>query len=177
MSSEDRILTAAVHATTTAATSGTSPQAFLQDAVCHLSRLHDTQRASILLLDGNVLRDGASIGLPPDYVAMCDGLEIGPDVGSCGSAAHFGSPQVSADVRTDPRWAAFVDATDAAGLRACFSVPLALSDGTILGTFAVYHDEPYEPDQGELALAASYAGVVALGLDRLRSQATVTASY
>jgi diguanylate cyclase (GGDEF)-like protein/putative nucleotidyltransferase with HDIG domain len=177
MFSEDRTLTAAVHATTTAATSGTSPQAFLQDAVCHLSRLHRTERASILLLDGNVLRDGASIGLPPDYVAMCDGLEIGPDVGSCGSAAHFGSPQVSADVRTDARWAAFLDAAHAAGLRACFSVPLTLSDGTILGTFAVYHDEPYEPDQGELDLAASYAGVVALGLDRLRTQATVTASY
>ncbi|MFL5843664.1 MAG: HD domain-containing phosphohydrolase [Solirubrobacteraceae bacterium] len=176
MTPDAQSLSAAVHATTAAAADGTSPQAFLQDAVCHLSRLHHTERAAIMLLDGDQLCHGASVGLriPSDCVA---GTTVGPNSGTCGSAIFHGEPQVTVDVRTDERWEDWREYAEDRGLRSAFSVPLALSDGTVLGTFVVYHDEPYEPDQAEIDLASSYAGVVALGLDRLRSQASVAASY
>jgi diguanylate cyclase (GGDEF)-like protein len=177
MSADPATLSAAFDATTAAVASGTTPQAFLQDAVCHLSRLHNADHASILLLEGDQLVHGASVGLDADYASACDGFTIGPEVGACGSAAFHAKPQVSSDIFEDVRWTDWFSAVRAAGLRACFSVPLKVADGTVLGTFAVYHSEPYTPDPAEIDLAASYAGVVALGLDRLRSQATMAASY
>ncbi|MDX6666433.1 MAG: hypothetical protein QOG68_2639, partial [Solirubrobacteraceae bacterium] len=176
MSPDPQSLSAVVNATTAAAANGTSPQAFLQDAVCHLSRLHGATKASIMLVDGDALCSGASIGLDAAD-GSADRVPIGAGVGTCGAAAFHGVAQVTPDILEDERWAGFMSFAQSAGLRACFSVPLKLADGTVLGTFAVYHSEPYEPSPEELELAASYAYVVALGLDRLCSQATVAASY
>ena len=145
-----------------------SQTAFLADAVAHLQRVHHAEMASILVLDGTRLRHGAAAGLAPGYVAAIDDLEIGPEVGTCGAACFRGSPQVTPDIRTDPRWEPWRELAEEHGLRSCWSVPLQLPDGTVLGTFAVYHDVPYEPPPEELELAHSYAAVVALGLGRLR---------
>src|SRR5436190_1150312 len=53
-----------------------------------------TMLASILLMDvdGKHLRHGAAPGLPDDYNRAIDGVEIGPSVGSCGTAAFRGEP-------------------------------------------------------------------------------------
>src|SRR3954454_23779826 len=159
------------------ATSRPSPKAFLQDAVWHLARLHKASMASILLLEGDALQHGASIGLPDDYLAAIDGVVIGPDVGTCGSACFHATAQVTPDIFEDPRWDEFRDLARQAGLGACWSVPLMFADGSVLGTFAVYHDDPYEPAPAEIELASSYASVVALGLERLRDEATVAENY
>ncbi|MGZ6016111.1 MAG: hypothetical protein ACXWKM_10240, partial [Phenylobacterium sp.] len=46
--------------------------------------------ASILLVDesGRRLVHGAAPNLPAEYCAAIDGIEIGPGVGSCGTAAY-----------------------------------------------------------------------------------------
>jgi hypothetical protein len=41
--------------------------------------------------------------LPEDYSRALDGVAIGPDVGSCGSAAYYGKPVLAQDIDTDPR--------------------------------------------------------------------------
>ena len=66
-------------------------------------------RASVLLRsdDGDRLQLGAAPSLPPAYNEAIDGLEIGEGVGSCGTAAHRGSPVIVTDVSVDPLWANF----------------------------------------------------------------------
>lgn len=157
--------------------SGSRTRAFLDDAVSHLSQLHGAEHASILLVENDMLRHGASVGLSPEFIAVCDGLPIGPTVGTCGVAAFYAESRVTPDLTLDPNWEAFRDLAAGAGVRSCFSVPLTELDGTLLGTFAVYHEEPYDPPTHEIDLACSYASVVALGLGRLRHQAGVAASY
>lgn len=44
--------------------------------------------SSILLLEGEHLRHGASPRLPPEYTSAIDGVTIGESVGSCGTAAY-----------------------------------------------------------------------------------------
>jgi diguanylate cyclase (GGDEF)-like protein len=149
----------------------------LQDAAHHLCRLLGVDRASILLVDEGTLRHAAAVGLPSDYTAAIDGIAIGPDVGCCGAAAYHGTAQVTEDVLVDPRWDRFRDLATAAGLRACWSVPMVLPEGEVLGTFAVYDAAPYAPSAEQLRTAASYASLVALSLGRLRAQSTLTASY
>src|SRR5581483_7711482 len=96
--------------------------------------------ASILLLDedGLHLRHGAAPTLADAYNRAIDGIEIGPSVGSCGTAAFRGEPVVVTDIATDPLWSAFKDLAALHGLRACWSTPIMSSRGQVLGTFALY---------------------------------------
>jgi PAS domain-containing protein len=122
-------------------------------------------KASILLLDqdGKRLRHGAAPSLPPAYNAAIDGIEIGPCVGSCGTAAHFGHAIVVTDVARDPLWANFRDLALAHGLRACWSTPFHSKNGAVLGTFALYYGEPRGPsetDRDTVKTVAATAGVI-----------------
>ncbi|MCW2968353.1 MAG: diguanylate cyclase and metal dependent phosphohydrolase [Solirubrobacteraceae bacterium] len=154
-----------------------STASFLQDAVCHLSRLCSVDRAAIFVLEGDILRGGAQVGLSEEYLAAIDGRRIGPNVAIIGATCFYGTAQVCSDVNDDPRWDGFREFPARAGFRSVWCVPLRLDDGTVLGGFAVYHEDVHEPSADELEVAGSYASVVALGLDRLRSQASVAASY
>src|SRR5262245_41724824 len=75
------------------------------DALCAaVEKLSDGAVCSLLLLDadGRRLRHAAAPSLPDEYVGAIDGIQIGPDVGSCGAAAHEGRPVVAEDIEVDP---------------------------------------------------------------------------
>src|SRR5258706_575229 len=96
---------------------------------------------SILLLDdsGQRLTLGAGSSLPDDYNAAIEGLAIGPNTGSCGTAAFLNQRVIVEDIQTDPLWVDFKDLAAAAGLRACWSQPIRGARGEVLGTFGIYH--------------------------------------
>jgi GAF domain-containing protein len=105
---------------------------------------------SILLLDGTTMRDGAAPQLPRAYRDQIDGLQIGPSAGSCGTAAFRGQPVYVSDIANDPLWADYRHIAAEYGLRACWSTPIRNSEGTLIGTFAVYHQRPRSPTKAEL---------------------------
>jgi len=51
------------------------------------------------------LRAGSGGSLPEGYMQIVDGLPIGPEVGSCGSAAFLNQTVVVQDIANDRRWA------------------------------------------------------------------------
>jgi GAF domain-containing protein len=113
--------------------------------------------ASILVLEGNELRHAAAPNLPARYRESVNGIAIGPDIGSCGTAAFRGQPVYVSDVSTDPLWARWTGLASMVletGLRACWSVPIISCGGKVLGTFAVYHREPRAPTAAERDLIA-----------------------
>lgn len=113
--------------------------------------------ASILVLEGKELRHAAAPGLPARYRESVNGMAIGPDMGSCGTAAFRGQPVYVPDVSTDPLWARWTGAVTMVletGFRACWSVPIMSGSGKVLGTFAVYHREPRAPTEAERNLIA-----------------------
>jgi PAS domain S-box-containing protein len=120
---------------------------------------------SILLLDGDGkhLRHGAAPSLPAEYNQAIDGIAIGPAVGSCGTAAHFGHSIFVTDIARDPLWANFRDLALGHGLRACWSTPFLSKDGRVLGTFALYYREPRGPsenDRDTVKLIGHTAGLI-----------------
>ena len=154
-----------------------SVESYLGEIAEQLARLVDSRRCSILLLEGGRLRGGASVGLPAEYNDAVDGLEIGPDAGCCGAAAYLGETTVTEDIVVDPRWADFQELARSLDLRSCWSVPLRLPDGTVLGTFATYLDRPFAPEPEQIETVEAYASIVALGLDSVRRKADLAASY
>lgn len=123
---------------------------------------------SVLLADpdGLHLRHGAAPSLPGFYNEAIDGISTGEGVGSCGTAAHRREPVIVTDIATDPFWDDFRDLAGRAGLAACWSTPILARDGSLLGTFAMYHSSPRVPQESDLALTRVFAGTAALAIER-----------
>ncbi|WP_426502311.1 GAF domain-containing protein [Dactylosporangium sp. McL0621] len=123
---------------------------------------------SVLLADadGRHLRHGAAPSLPDFYNQAIDGIATGEGVGSCGTAAHRREPVIVTDIGTDPFWDDFRDLAERAGLGACWSTPILARDGTLLGTFAMYHRTPRVPQDTDLALTRVFTGTAALAIER-----------
>ncbi|MFH8683054.1 SpoIIE family protein phosphatase [Streptomyces lydicus] len=123
---------------------------------------------SVLLLDadGERLRHGAGPSLPAFYNELIDGIPIGPRVGSCGTAAYLRAPVVVSDIAADPRWEDYRELAARAGLAACWSTPIMSGDDQLLGTFAMYHRTPKEPEDKDVALSAAFARITALAIER-----------
>ncbi len=126
--------------------------------------------ASILLLDDGRLKHGAAPSLPTWYCEAIDGVQVGPAVGSCGTAVHLRQRVVVVDIQTDPLWYAYRDLAARAGLRACWSEPIFASDGTCLGSFGMYYASPRAPSQDDLDFIENAAQVAGIAIERRRSE-------
>jgi C4-dicarboxylate-specific signal transduction histidine kinase len=140
----------------------------LEETLESLVRVLEAQFAgllcSVLLLDedGQHIRHGAAPSLPRPYTAAIDGLCIGPEAGSCGTAMYRREPIVVTDILQDPLWKQFRSAAEPYGLRACWSTPILAHSGKALGSFAMYYREPRSPNPAEtraLEMATHLAGI------------------
>lgn len=130
----------------------------------------DGMLASVLLMDeeGRHLLHGSAPSLPRHYNEAIHGVEIGPSVGSCGTAAFRRSQVIVTDIARDPLWADFADLALPAGLRACWSTPILTASGRCLGTFAMYYPQPSTPSQADLALIDVLVRTVGMAIERSR---------
>src|SRR5258708_1639610 len=128
--------------------------------------------ASVLLLDadGVHLRHGAAPSLPQAYIQAIDGLPIGPNEGSCGSAASRREPVYVWDIASDPLWAPYAELALSHGLRACWSSPILSSAAEVLGTFAMYYRQPRQPKPRDLRVVDIVARTVAIAIERSRAE-------
>jgi PAS domain S-box-containing protein len=130
--------------------------------------------ASILLLDrdGLHLRHSAAPRLPEAYTRAIDGKPIGPQAGSCGTAAFRREPVIVGDIATDPLWTAYRELALAHGLRACWSTPICDGQRRVVGTFAMYFTEPRLPTPADRALieVTTYLATIAIVQHREREE-------
>jgi GAF domain-containing protein len=131
--------------------------------------------SSILLLDedGVHVRHLAAPSLPEAYIRAIDGLAIGPQAGSCGTAAYRGEPVIVDDIATDPLWEPYRDAALPHGLRACWSTPILDAQRRVLGTFALYFRTPGRPSprHRHLIEVTTHAASIAISTHRERQKA------
>jgi PAS domain S-box-containing protein len=125
---------------------------------------------SILLLDsdGIHVRHGAAPSLPDGFIRGIDGQVIGPQAGSCGTAAFRHQPVVVEDIATDPLWESYRQAALAHGLRACWSTPIFDGQRAVLGTFALYFRSPTRPSERQLRMVdlCTHTAAIAIVKDR-----------
>ncbi len=127
---------------------------------------------SILLLEGTRLHLGAAPHLPEGYNQAIDGLEIGSNVGSCGTAAFRKEPVFVTDIPTDPLWADYRKLAKTYGFRACWSTPIVSSRerGMVLGTFAMYYREPRSPKEEDHRLIEMATNLAGIAIERKRGE-------
>jgi len=144
----------------------------LQQIVLHAEMMMAQSICSILLLDdsGKHLTDCIAPGLPDFYNEAIDGIEIGIGNGSCGEAAFTGQWLIANDIMQHPNWETYRELATKANLHACWSQPFSSSKGNVLGTFAIYFNEPKEPNIFELELLVELAQFAAIAVEREQSQ-------
>jgi diguanylate cyclase (GGDEF)-like protein/PAS domain S-box-containing protein len=148
----------------------------LEAVLDRLVRLIESQLSgvsgSILLLDEDQvhLRHGAAPSLPEVYTRALDGVRIGPNVGSCGTAVFRREPVVVADIATDPLWADYRALALPHGLRSCWSTPVLSKNGEALGVFALYSGSVRTPSQAELRLVDIATHIAGIAIERKRAE-------
>jgi len=142
-------------------------------ALCHIAEEHAHGRstASILLLDADGrLRTGAAPSLPVEYNQAIDGLVIGSNVGTCGTAAFEGRVVITPDIASDPGWSGYHHLPLGLGLRAAWSMPIISSAGTVLGTFANYFSDARRPSRYEEEILEVLSPTAALAIERKQAE-------
>ncbi|MFM9438155.1 diguanylate cyclase (GGDEF)-like protein, partial [Janthinobacterium sp. CG_23.3] len=144
----------------------------LESLVLLIESQMEGMMASVLLLeeDGRHLRHGAAPNLPAHYTALIDGLAAGPKAGSCGTAAHRGETVIVSDILVDPLWDDYRALVAPYGLRACWSTPVMLNDGKILGTFALYAYQVRVPSAAETRLMEMATRIAGIAIERRNTE-------
>ena len=145
--------------------------ASLPDVLQELTRILEEQvdgMASILLLseDRKHLRHGAGPSLPERYRRAIDGSSVGPRAASCGTAAFLRRPVIVTDIARDPLWANDRTVALEAGIRACWSTPILSGRGDVLGTFAMYHRQPFTPSSMDRSLIELASNLARIAIER-----------
>jgi diguanylate cyclase (GGDEF)-like protein len=131
-------------------------------SLCTIMLLDEEHRRRLLVASGP--------SLPQEYLQAANGLEIGPEVGACGSAAYRNETVIVSDIATDPRFRAARDFVLSHGLRSCWSQPIRDSKGSVLGTFAIYRRQVSSPRPEELRLARVAGQLAGNAIERIRAE-------
>ncbi|WEE76394.1 EAL domain-containing protein [Comamonas testosteroni] len=147
------------------------------EMVClEVERIAPEVTASILEVDAQgLLHPLAGPSLPHSYSALLDGVAIGPNVGSCGTAAWRNAPVLVDDIAHDPLWVDFKHLILPLGFKACWSTPICNSGGKPIGTFAFYYREQLTGDASAFhqQLVDACIHLCALALERELSRARI----
>ena len=132
------------------------------ESLCTIMLLDEEHRRRLLIASGP--------SLPQDYLQAINGLEIGPEVGACGSAAYRNETVIVEDIATDYRFAGAREFVMGHGLHSVWSQPVRDSKGSVLGTFATYRRVPARPRPEELRLARVAGQLAGNAIERIREE-------
>lgn len=143
------------------ATEGISLDDILEKLVDDIEDLIPHSFCSVVRLkDGKTLHHIAGDAIPVAYILAIDGVIIGPNAGSCGTAMFLGKPVIVTDISTDPLWASYQEVAMQHNLKACWSIPIKKSNGEVIGSFATYYHTSKSPKPHEISFVERAATLV-----------------
>ncbi len=148
----------------------------LQNIFDNISRMIETQlpgsMSSILLLDpsGKHLIANSAPSLPEAYCNAIDSEAIGPNVGSCGTAAYRNEMVIVDDIANNPLWENYRGLAQEYELAACWSVPIRNALGEVLGALALYFKTPCAPDSAKIEMIQSTANFAGIAIEYKQSE-------
>ena len=127
---------------------------------------------SVLTLDddGISVRHLSAPGLPAIYSHAIDGLPIGPEAGSFGTAMFRKEKVIVTDIAEDPLWEGFRELALQFSLRACWSLPVLNARGEVLAAFAAYYQYPKTPTETELEIIDRAANMATIIIESKRAE-------
>lgn len=120
-------------------------------------------KTSIVRITQNRVYTVSAPSLPASYTGAIEGSAIGPNAGSCGTAAYLKKRIAVTDIAQDPLWEEYKKYILPYGLTACWSQPIFDSQGEVIATFAFYYGDNkdnFERDQLLFEKSASLVSII-----------------
>lgn len=130
-----------------------------------IEKLFPQMHCSIMQVKNNRIYGWVTNSISDQFTAQIEGLEIGNNIGSCGTAAFLKANVIVSDIKNDPRWKGFAEIALESNLHSCWSHPIINSDGVVLATFAIYYERIKEPNEEELKIIARASSLLQVILE------------
>ncbi|WP_371325066.1 EAL domain-containing protein [Dechloromonas sp. ZY10] len=142
----------------------------LDEIVRHVEDGEPGIRCAVMLLSAerDRLRVGAAPSLSPAFARAVDGIAVGEGNGCCGTAVARGERVQVADLSVHPYYEGLRTEVAAEGLASCWSEPVFAASGRLLGSFAIYREQPGEPGADRVETIQQAAQLVGDALERKR---------
>lgn len=133
---------------------------------------------AVMLLDEKTQRmhTGAAPSLPVAYSDAIDGVPVGPNAGSCGTAVWRKERVIVDDIESDALWGDYKEVALAHDLRSCWSSPIVGSGGVVLGSFAVYYKTQRSPTLSEITMVEDAISLASIAIGQERAESSVRRS-
>ncbi|MBM9545556.1 PAS domain S-box protein [Leptospira sp. 201903074] len=138
----------------------------LNEIVRGIETLNPTMICTVVLIENSKIKMGAAPSLPKIYNDAIEGVTIGPEAGSCGTAAYTGRRVIVEDISTSPLWKNYKKIALDAGLLSCWSEPIRSHTNETIGTFAIYHNEIASPNEFDIFIIAETADLVSIAIEK-----------
>jgi len=156
------------------------PLAVVLDALCTVAEATGSGvHCSILLVDENSrFHFGAGRTMPRGFARSVEDVPVVPDVGPCGLAASHKTQVLVADLAVDPQWQGLPWRTAVVdfGLRSAWSTPILSRSGDVLGTFAMWNEQPGTPTAVDLTIIDQFTHIASIAIERSRREAALQRS-
>jgi PAS domain S-box-containing protein len=137
----------------------------VDDAVTYLidgmQDIHPDMMCSLLHVRDGALYNWYAPKLPEEYKKLIDNFPIGPNQGSCGTAAYFKTQIIVEDIASSEIWGDYKEIAASFGFKACWSLPLLNKEKQVFATFGVYLKVARRPTQAELNSAERVRNLLA----------------
>lgn len=124
--------------------------------------------ATIQLLDKETkrLHKLSAPNLPKEVNQFIEGITIGLNVGSCGTAAFLKKEVIVDDIENNRLWKEFNAVTLKNGLKSCWSFPIMSSRNQVLGTFAIYTCNKRKPLDTEKEIILDMIYLISVAIEK-----------
>lgn len=138
----------------------------LNEIVLGIETLNPTMICTVVLIENSKIKIGAAPSLPKIYNDAIEGVQIGPETGSCGTAAYTGKRVIVENIETSPLWKNYKEIALRVGLLSCWSEPIKSHTNEIIGTFAIYHHEIASPSEFDIFIISETADLVSIAIEK-----------
>ncbi|TGL39779.1 histidine kinase dimerization/phosphoacceptor domain -containing protein [Leptospira perdikensis] len=138
----------------------------LTEIVQGIETLNPTMVCTIVLVENSKIKIGAAPSLPQTFTKAIEGVPIGPEVGSCGTAAYTGKRVIVEDIASSPLWKKYKDIAISVGLFSCWSEPIFSHKKDTIGAFAIYHREIISPNEFDIFIITETADLVSIAIEK-----------
>jgi len=137
--------------------------------------IHPDYYGSISLMnhDGTHLDLESAPSLPKLYKLAVKKIPVGPNVGSCGSAAFHKKSVIVSDISTDPLWVDYKTIALKFNLNSCWSIPVFSKDKAVIGTFAIYSTSISAPSLSDIRELNFTLNLVNIAIEKSRIVAEI----
>lgn len=148
----------------------------LNEIVLGIETLNPSMICTVVLIENSKIRMGASPSLPKIFNEAIEGVSIGPETGSCGTAAYTGKRVIVEDIGTSPLWKNYKEIALSVGLASCWSEPIKSHTNETIGTFAIYHHEIASPNEFDIFIISETADLVSITIEKFNVSIKLTES-